>query len=243
MAFAIGPAIGGMLCDLYGPRVSFFVIGGCAGLCGVGFSMLPETKPRNIRVDTITDASNEKDSQQSSEAILGKSYLEVYGPLLKSPNQQGVISMNFALFTSYSAMLVLIPLNAIEVTSLTAGDIGWLFAAGGTIGLVGAPLGGYLADKLGRVRTIVPATGLISLGAGAMSLPFIDSFSKIAACVVLWSLGNSLMGPGLSAYTADISGKENRGEHILSLDRTIFILQYPSTNNSELDWRPSHVFV
>ena len=40
MAYAAGPAIGGVCCDLYGVRTSFFIVGGAAILPSVGYSLL-----------------------------------------------------------------------------------------------------------------------------------------------------------------------------------------------------------
>ena len=202
VAYAVGPAIGGLLCDTYGPRLSFFVIGGCAGICALGFSFLPETRTLEQR-----EAASRK--KQDKPKV---TYWDVYGPLLKDRNQQGVISLNLALFSSYSAMLVLIPLHAVDLWGASAGEVGWLFAGGGAMGFIGAPIGGFLADKIGRIRTIVPSAGLISAGTLSLTLPGVQSFETMMAAVVLWSLGNSLMGPGLNAFTADISGIEKRGQ-------------------------------
>jgi MFS family permease len=43
IAYAVGPAVGGYLCDLYGARLMFFIVGGAALITSAGFSSLPET--------------------------------------------------------------------------------------------------------------------------------------------------------------------------------------------------------
>ena len=40
MAYAAGPAIGGVCCDLYGVRTCFYIVGGAAILTSVGYSLL-----------------------------------------------------------------------------------------------------------------------------------------------------------------------------------------------------------
>lgn len=43
LAYAVGPAVGGYLCDLYGARLMFFIVGGAAAISSAGFCMLGET--------------------------------------------------------------------------------------------------------------------------------------------------------------------------------------------------------
>ena len=168
MAYAVGPAAGGWLCDLYGARSSFVIVGSAALLTSAGFSLLPETKGQSAVAATGAAAMSDeagKQEQQKQEQQQPTVW-EVYEPLLRSPDQQGLLAMNFAVFSSYSAMMAVFPLQMIEVLpSASAGEIGSLFALSALVGFVGAPLGGFLADKIGRKNTVVPSACLISAGA------------------------------------------------------------------------------
>jgi MFS family permease len=135
-------------------------------------------------------------------------------------------------------MMTVFPLQMITVLpTATAGDIGTLFAAAALVGFVGAPIGGLLADRIGRKNTVVPAACLISLGAvltaslgtgsvldystyvaGEDSLSML-SYSTILPPVLLWGLGNSLTNPGLSAFAADIADDEETRGQALALSR------------------------
>ena len=86
----------------------------------------------------------------------------------------------------------------------------------------GAPLGGYLADKVGRKNTVVPAALFISIGAvltacaGTVDNP---SFYTLLPAMLIWGFGNSVVNPGLSAFAADIARDESTRSQALSLSR------------------------
>jgi MFS family permease len=141
-------------------------------------------------------------------------------------------------------MMTVFPLQMMAVMpSASAGDIGTLFAAAALVGFAGAPVGGLLADRIGRKNTVVPAALLISagmvltaaLGTGsfldyssylttvvgatdATSLPVL-SFATVLPPVLLWGLGNSMTNPGLSAFAADIADDEETRGQALALSR------------------------
>jgi MFS family permease len=226
-AYAIGPAVGGALCDLYGARIAFCVVGAAAGVCSLGYAQLPETLSRpgaNRRAGGRSSnappvaARKDLDPRDGPGAPLAREpSLEPPVPsgavraLLRRPEQQASVAMNLALFSSYATMVAILPLHATAVCGATAGQIGMLFAAGSAVSFAGAPLGGWLADRFGRVRAVVPAALLVAAGAASASIPAVDSFETLVAAVSLWGLGNSMLGPGLTAYTADISDGQARG--------------------------------
>ena len=214
IAYAVGPAAGGFLCDLYGPRLMFFIVGGAAAICSAGFGMLPET---------YQGSKNEKKEQIVTQPVKEASAWEVYRPLLADRNQQGVMGMNFAVFCSYSSLMTVFPLHAAEVLgdAGTASVIGALFASGAVVGFVAAPLGGYLADKIGRKNTVVPAGVLIAVGAlmTTMTTPETGSIATMLPAILVWGVGNSMVNPGLSAFAADIAKDVKTRSQALSLSR------------------------
>ena len=229
LAYALGPAAGGVLCDLYGARASFFIVGGAAMVTSAGFSFLPETLKKAQDKEREReegggeeggegrrgDGSSSGGGSSGDEVAAMPTAWEVYRPLLLNPDQQGVMSMNFAVFSSYSALMTVFPLHAAEVMGSEGGAsaIGALFASGAVVGFLGAPLGGYLADKIGRKNTVVPAACLIAVGAISTTSGAIDSFYTMLPAVMIWGVGNSMCNPGLAAFAADIAKDEQtRGQ-------------------------------
>jgi nitrate/nitrite transporter NarK len=185
---------------------------------------------RNVaNATTVTNATDATSKGQEKAAIpietgnKEPTAWEVYRPLLSDPNQQGVMIMNFAVFCSYSSLMTVFPLHASEVlgASGTASVIGGLFASGAVIGFVGAPLGGYLADKIGRKNTVVPAGIFISIGAlmTTMTTPETATISTMLPAILVWGVGNSMVNPGLSAFAADIAQDVKTRSQALSLSR------------------------
>ena len=140
IAYAVGPAVGGYLCDLYGARLMFFIVGGAALLTSAGFSILPETYRGIQHANRVEDSDSDSvDAQKKSNAGAQQaSAWQVYRPLLLDPDQQGLIAMNFAVFGSYSALMTVFPLFASSVLGEhgSVAEVGTLFAAGAVIGFV-----------------------------------------------------------------------------------------------------------
>lgn len=80
-AFVAGPAIGGWLATVGGPSAAFMVVGGLAGLCSFGYSMLPETLTKEV-------AEKQKAAQAASGGGGMAAAFQVWMDLLKNPHQQ-----------------------------------------------------------------------------------------------------------------------------------------------------------
>lgn len=123
----------------------------------------------------------------------------------------------------------------------TPGQLGVMFSVVSLTGLIGAPLGGWAADRFGRRGAILPPALLAAAGMGA--LPFAtDHFRLVAWWNVLavvarhvltpllyhsfmlamgcLGLSTALMGPGLNAYAADVAPEAQRAQ-ALSLGRQV----------------------
>jgi MFS family permease len=148
--------------------------------------------------------------------------------LLLDRSQQAVMLLNFALFASFSSIMTVFPLHATAVMGDTASasQVGMLFGISALVGFGGAPLGGYLADSVGRKATILPAGALIAAGAVSTTVDLssaldldLTAFQSLVPAVMLWGLGNSLMNPAMAAFAADIARDDATRGQALSLSR------------------------
>lgn len=84
----------------------------------------------------------------------------------------------------------------------SAAQAGALIAVAGGMGLVGAPLGGYLADRIGRRPTIL--LGLAIGSAGMLAYGTASSLLLLALITPLWAVSSDIESPATSAAIADL---------------------------------------
>jgi MFS family permease len=87
---------------------------------------------------------------------------------------------------------------------------GALIAVAGGMGLVGAPLGGYLADRIGRRPTIL--IGLAIGSAGMLAYGTASSLLLLAVITPLWAVSSDIESPATSAAIADLVEQRLRTE-------------------------------
>jgi MFS family permease len=113
-------------------------------------------------------------------------------------------SLGAGLFVPYWALYLTESLGASGVQA------GALLAMAGGMGLVGAPLGGLLADRIGRRPLLLFATagsaiGLILYGS-------LESLLAIAILTPFWAIMSDLSSPAISAAIADVVEPDLRTE-------------------------------
>ena len=88
--------------------------------------------------------------------------------------------------------------------------LGWMTAAGGLVGLVAAPLGGVVADRVKQKKTILQLAGianaLITLGIAALIFQGILVFEHLLFSSILQGLVMNAMMPARQAFTKDVVG-------------------------------------
>jgi MFS family permease len=203
-AWVAGPAIGGLACELYGPRLGFLLVGAVTALCGAAYATLPESLDRKPTAPG-----------QPTPSLLGIGALRT---LLASPTQRGVMAAHFALTMNYAAMTVVLPLHAAVVWGATAGHIGALFSAVSILSVLFSPISGTLADHYGRMKVILPSLALMA--AGCAGLGVAGGLTSFVIPVVVWTIGEAFFVPTTSALTADCAPPDKKGE-TLALSRQV----------------------
>ena len=205
---AIGPAIGGILAELYGIRMPFYFIGVIVALASFYSAMrLPETliKQKEKKATSIN-----KETTLSAKNLLIK--------LIKSMKFVSIGLVTIAIFlTRQGSRHTIIPLLAVTKLNISTGMIGIIFTVQAIMHLIVLIPASFLADKYGRRKVILPS--LIAAGFCLLLYTFSGSLLSFILVSILISLAMALAGPAPAAYVVDISPKEITGI-AMSLYRT-----------------------
>jgi len=116
------------------------------------------------------------------------------------PRDVWVIFATLLVNRAGSMILALLALYATRARGWTATEAGSLVAAYGAGAVLAAPLGGWLADRLGAMAVF--AVSLFSSGALALAIPSGKTVTETAALVFAWSLAAELFRPASMVATA-----------------------------------------
>ena len=117
-----------------------------------------------------------------------------------------------ALCGNFAAMNIQMFIRGWLVFEITGSyeKLGWMTAAGGLVGLVAAPLGGVVADRVKQKKTILQLAGianaLITLGIAALIFQGILVFEHLLISSILQGVVMNAMMPARQAFTKDVVG-------------------------------------
>ena len=205
---AIGPAIGGILAELYGIRMPFYFIGIIVALASFYSAMrLPETLVKQKEKNAAN--INTKKIPSAKNLII---------KLIKSMEFVSIGLVTIAIFlTRQGSRHTIIPLLAVTKLNISTGMIGIIFTVQAIMHLIVLIPASFLADKYGRRKVILPS--LIAAGFCLLLYTFSGSLLSFILVSILISLAMALAGPAPAAYVVDISPKEITGI-AMSLYRT-----------------------
>lgn len=193
---SIGPAVGGVVAELFGLRAPFYVVGAASLVaCAYAYLRLPETRhlagPREDRP--------KKEPGRSSWATM-----------LLSLNFFCVALVTMSIFfTRTAARQTLMPILADSRFDLSTSAIGLVFTGMALVNIAGLAPAAYVADHFGRKWAIVPS-GLV-MAASLILMALADSRQLFFLSALVMAMGTSIAGPAPAAYAADIAPAENRG--------------------------------
>lgn len=207
LAWAAGPAVGGLVAVRSGSAaLPFFLIGGTLLLSAPLYALLlPET-----RGTPVGDASEERDDSVGS-------VLRTFSQLASRREQRALLAMRFGLITGWSAWLTVLPLQAAASWGATAADLGTMFSVIALLGFVSAPIGGWLADRWGRLPVILSGATVSALAIGA--LPWALSKQAFYALMAVWDIGEAMLIAAATALAADVTSAELRGTQTSMLNQ------------------------
>eukprot|EP00965_Chrysotila_dentata_P138841 4592144-Pleurochrysis_carterae.AAC.3 len=194
LAFAAGPAVGGLLAERGGSRLPFLAIGCALVAIAPLYTLLPEGGR----------GSTHAEPKRAVAAALA-----AYRELLGDRTQRALLALRFSLVAGWAAWLTVIPAHATAVWGAGAGELGRMFSCISLIGMLCAPLGGALADRYGR-RGLAFRAGLLSaLAVGA--LPMCVGKRSFYVAMAAWDVGESMMTAASSALAADVTPADQFG--------------------------------
>jgi MFS family permease len=211
LGIAIGAPLGGLVIETYGPRAAFLCVSAAAICALVIYLFLPETVgSANQKEEHDKMAAAEAALLAPVEAVDGNRGARGEWMDLLSQNQWRRLALcQCGASFGFAAKIASIPILAANTLPGGAAGAGALLSAAGLSGLVGAPIGGWLTDRMGAKSTailsgIVSAIGLI-LVPFALSLEDSHVAAAFCAAVIGWSLGASAQGPALTALAQEMA--------------------------------------
>jgi MFS family permease len=218
LGIAIGAPLGGIVIEEYGPRASFLCVSAGALVALLLYCFLPET--------VVPQSQSSAGSFNTSTLPLVSNADGEWTALLSDRRWKGLAICQSGASFGFAAKVACIPLLATATLPAGAVGTGALLSVAGLSGLIGAPVGGWLTDRVGArvtatVSGLLSATGLVlipavlnpailDLSSWHVVIPFLggDLDSQSAAfvfVVLLWSFGAAAQGPALTAVAQQLA--------------------------------------
>lgn len=197
-AFAVGPALGGLLISMVGPQATFVLVG--LGMAAVSL------RNRLILTETLQPALRPPQDPALPQPA-GRGWSVVLREMLRDPTSLAVMSSNAAFnFTSISARFVLLPMLALDTWGLGATGLGLALGGMSLVQVAVSKPASHVADVYGRKVALLPGLGLTAASMAAAA--YIDG-SPLGIALVCsgWAAGTSLVGSVPNALALDTAGR------------------------------------
>jgi len=199
LAFAIGPALGGIFSVRRGPAFPFFLMGVIQLLCLPLKMALPETLPVERRASGgVRALRNALNGQTAS-----------YERLLADRRQKALLLMKVSFLCGLSLILTVVPLQATAAWGASAAELGRLYSFVTVLALLVSPVAGALADRCNRASLAIG--GSIATALAVASMPFATGRLACYVSRSIWSLGEAFLITAYSALALDVTPEEQRG--------------------------------
>jgi MFS family permease len=215
LAWMAGPVVGGILAERGGIVLPFVLVGGyLLALAPIIHYMLPETRlpiiPQESKLTTTLSSFKLRPILKETKAS--------FVTLLKDPDQRAVVLIQCAIYTIWATSLAVVPLYVTSKFGYTPADLGILYSVMSALGIVGGPLGGYVADTIGRREGIFIGSAITALSIA--TLPLVSTTSELMAVAAIMGLGESFLMSTTAALSNDITPSNLRGAQAAMLAQT-----------------------
>ena len=207
LGVSIGPAVGGLLAELYGFRLPFHVVG-LAALAAAGYaywrlpetgaSASPEAVPGGPAADSRAPAAGSGTGRRPWLAMLTSgSFLAV------------AFVTTTIFFTRAGGRQTIVPLLGDSRLGLSTGFLGAVFTAMSLVNLLLIVPAALAADRFGRRAVIIPS-GIATI-AGLLLFAGATSVALFLLGALVLAVASAMAGPAPAAYVADIAPGRARG--------------------------------
>ena len=221
LGVSIGPAVGGLLAELYGFRLPFFVVGLSAIVAAVyAYWRLPET------VGSRSQAPAPPAPDPAPPAVSGSTGIGKHAPAPATAGAAGgrrpwlamLVSGNFLtvafvttmiFFTRAGGRQTIVPLLGDSRLGLSPGFLGLAFTGMSLVNFVLIAPAAIAADRFGRRAVIVPSG--IATVAGLLVFAGATNITLFLIGALVLSVASAVAGPAPAAYVADIAPPGARG--------------------------------
>ncbi len=200
LGVSVGPALGGLVAELFGLRAPFILVGALSSVC-VLWAMRERPAPP-VHQPPAPEAP-------ARPALLGEARPPI-AALFTNLGFTLTSMVTFAIFfTRTGSRQTVLALVASDRLGLTAGSIGGVFAMMALLNLATIGPSGVWSDRFGRKAVIVPSAMVASVG--LLLFAFTDSLALFLIASVVLALGTGLGGSAPAAYAADVVPPQARG--------------------------------
>lgn len=191
---AVGPAIGGLIAEVFGLRAPFLLVGATALLTAVyAHQRLEEPEVLTVDDGGLPEKPNWR--------------------FIRQPAYLAMCLVSLSLFASRSgARATLAPLIAFDELGMSEGEIGAVLGGTALITVVLIAPAGQAADRIGHIRIIAPTTLLG--GCGVALIAAAGSPADMTLALAVTAVGTSLAGPALFAHLGELSTPAQRARAI-----------------------------
>lgn len=198
LSFLIGPVIGGTLVDLIGFRNTFLV---AAATAAVG--LIPASLPERNGLPLLPEASS---ARMTGGLLTG---LRLYRRRLLVAGSVPLLVMLVR-----EGRFVVLPLIADEL-GLSATQVGAIVTVSTAADLALFPASGWIMDRFGRLKAMIPAFGLIACGLVALGLSQSTVHVVLAGAVI--GVGNGLSAGSMLTLGSDLAPADSPGPFLAGM--------------------------
>ena len=197
MGSIIGPSVGGLISVVSSLRVIFL------------FNAVTKVAIHLLLVLMVRETRPESTRRRATQGGGGGTRLDVSMFLRRPVLVVALVTFGMAAMGQQGAFGALFPVHAQDNAGLSAGDVGSMMSLAATVGLIVALPNGFLMDRFGRKRFLVP--GMLVLAVAAYLLSQITTLQAVIVTVMVFGWGQGMSMGGSEVIAIDLAPEDRRG--------------------------------